>query len=711
MIVSSPMRRIPSFRTSTLLLVGLSLSIGWGIRGNFGHEYGAAFAGCLAALTVCMLSGRSDWRERVLYFGFFGALGWGFGGSVSYMQVISYTESGHFASQWYGYVCLFVIGFLWASLGGAGTALAALADRQTLERLFKPLLFVFGAWYLLDLIEDPVSGYLQSQIQFDHTWSRHKSPLYWFDADYLAAFFALLGVGVYDLVDRKGERLILLPIIAGAGTLVGWVVQRLFTGFSFWENFLSMLTYRLGDVNYIDPATGKSAFDPANFLNNWPQWFGDYPQHVGWVIGLVAGITAYFMVYGKFRNGSSLIVYMAAGWLLSFLAFPVLGSLFFTEIGGLRMTPPRGDDWAGITGVFIGTLLWMKKHNYFPVILAMLVSGAIGGIGFSGIQWIKQLMMAPGNPRILIEKGLVAGSPAFQEAVDKWTNWQQQNWHSFLEQSYGFVNGIAIAVALGLLATRVPYSSGNETNARPSADRKWTLGFAAFFILIAIPYVNLFKNVKEWSDQLKSDSWKQLITLPDGSQETMPALWDLPYLGRLPGIDFLNLTPEGWFRFSWLLLVIVYVIIVRRHFKSPLSMLSSGWLGKGQLTFLILLWLMVMGNFERALVGWGPSRLLTEWGIYVNALLATLLVLLVPRESEEVRLTETKPGSFLILIKKAWQALVLVVIVFPVLLLITNRAIYAYPSYEKLDKKYYHTRFGKEADWRSKPILKNAEHK
>ncbi len=693
------------------MLVGLSLSIGWGIRGNFGHEYGAGFAGCLAALTVCLLSGRQDWRERVLYFGFFGALGWGFGGSISYMQVISYTESGHLSSQWYGYTCLFIIGFLWASLGGAGTALAAIAERKTLEQLFKPILFVFGAWYLLDLLEDPVSNYLQSQIQFDHTWSRHKSPLYWFDADYLAAFFALLGVGVYDLVDRKGNKWFYLPAIAGAGAVIGWGIQSLLSGVPFWEKLLNLLTYRLGDVNFIDPATGKQAFDPANFLNNWPQWFGDYPQHVGWVIGLVLGITAYFIVYGKFRNGSSLIVYMAGGWLLSFLAFPVLGSLFFTEIGGLRMTPPRGDDWAGITGVCVGTLLWMRKNNYLPVIIAMIVSGTIGGMGFSGIVWVKQLMMAPGNPRILTEKGLVPGSPEFQNAVATWANWQQQNWHSFLEQSYGFVNGIAIAVALGLLASRLPYHSGSDEIVIKSKDRKWTLGFAAMFVLIAIPYVNLFKNVKEWSDQLKADVWKQIITLPNGFQETVPALWDLPYLGRLPGVDFLNLTPEGWFRLSWLLLVVVYVIVIKKHFKAPLPLLSISWLGKGQLIFLILLWLMVVGNFERALVGWGPSRLLTEWGIYMNALLSTVLILLMPTESEEFSPREVESGSFQLLFKKSWKALIAVLVVFPALLLVTNRMIYQYPSYEKLDKKYYHTRFGVEAGWKAKPMLKNAEHK
>src|SRR5712671_7442827 len=106
-----------------VLLTALSLSIGWGIRGNFGHEYGAMIPGALAAMAAVLLSGREDWWRRIAYFAFFGALGWSFGGSISYMWVIGYTHSGHFPSQLYGFACLFLIGFEWGALGGAGTAL------------------------------------------------------------------------------------------------------------------------------------------------------------------------------------------------------------------------------------------------------------------------------------------------------------------------------------------------------------------------------------------------------------------------------------------------------------------------------------------------------------------------------------------------------------------------------------------------------------
>src|SRR5262247_2917031 len=139
-----------------VVIVGLSLSIGWGIRGNFGHEYGAMIPGMLASLAAALLSGRGDWHRRVVSFAFFGALGWSFGGSISYMQVIGYTHSGHSPSQLYGFANLFVIGFLWAAMGGAGTALPAFLTRERLTEFFPPLIVVYIGWIGLEYAYDPL---------------------------------------------------------------------------------------------------------------------------------------------------------------------------------------------------------------------------------------------------------------------------------------------------------------------------------------------------------------------------------------------------------------------------------------------------------------------------------------------------------------------------------------------------------------------------
>ncbi|GAB4000621.1 hypothetical protein GCM10028807_54170 [Spirosoma daeguense] len=691
------------WRKPAMLLSGLALSVGWGIRGNYGHEYGAAFAGCLAAIVVALVSGRSDWRERVLYFAFFGAIGWGFGGSISYMQVIAYTQSGQGLTQWYGYVGLFYIGFLWAALGGAGTALAAVAERNQLVKLFKPILVLFVVWFIQDLVEDSIAEWLQSGIGFDATWSRHKNPLYWLDADYMAALWALLAMAIYDLYNRAEKNGLLLPVFAVAGALAGWGIQALLNVAGLDTKLATWLTYPLGDPTYINPETGLPAFESHNFLNNWPQWFGDYPQHIGLVIGLLVGVTAYFVCFGKFRDGASLIVYMAAGWFLFFLAIPVLGSIFFAEYGGLRMTPPRSDDWAGITGVFIGAILWFRRNTLLPVAVASVICGIIGGLGFSGIQWIKQLMMAPGNPRRLIGNGLSSDSTEFKTITTNWAEWQHQNWHSFLEQTYGFVNGLALIVALGYLATRIPIH--DEPRESSEKTGRWTLGVATVFVWLAIPYVNLVKNLDDWSKNLNPEVWTGIKT---GGSEDTPALWTAPYLGKLPGMDFLQLTPTGWFTLTWLLVLVLVIVLIRRHFKEPLALIPTTWLGRGQLLYLVLLWLMVIGNFDRSLVSWQPGRLLTEWGVTVSAIVSTLLVLVIPHERESVSIKA--PLSFAPIYRQVCLRAVGTVVISSIFFVFTNRLIYHYPANEKASAMI-HTRFGPEADWRAKPNLKNAKHK
>ena len=691
-----------------MLLVGLSLSIGWGIRGNFGHEDGAAFAGCLAAITVALLSGREDWRERVSYFAFFGALGWGLGGSQSYMQVMSYSESGQAASQLYGYGCLFIMGFLWAAMGTVGTAFPAVATKESLTKIFKPLLFVFGAWMILHITEDPLFKWLEPKAKFDDTWHRHENPLYWFDSNYLSAVFALLGLSVYDLWERRGERnRLLLPVFGIAGELAGFATQLMLRIAGLEGRLASALTYLQGDPSYINPATGQPAYASSDLLNNWPQFFSDYPKHIGWLIGLIAGITIYFIIYGKFRNGASFFVYMAAGFLIAFLMFPVLGGNLFARFGGLRMTPPRGDNWAGMLGMFIGGSTWLWRNKLRSVAWVSMIGGTIGGLGFAGAQFIKTSLIAFGDPKILTWKGILPGTTKYNEISQAWANWESQNWHSFFEQTYGFINGIAIAIALALLSSRVKIQKlENSINVQAVKSTHWTKIFSTLFVLLAVTYFNVAGNVETWSKSLGPANWQTVVTLPGGSTKTEAAQWDMPLLGRLPGMGFLRTSPEGWFNISWLLLVIACLFIVKRHLRQPLSIIPKTSLGKGQLIFLILLWIMVVANFERALPQFTSARLLTEWTIFVNALIATVLVLLLPQEHENITILETE--NFKVPYKKSLTLALAGFLVPAIIFTGANRLMYHYPSADKLEfLKNKQTRFGTEATWRSKPNLKN----
>lgn len=428
-------------------LTALSLWIGWGIRGNFGHEYGAMIPGALAAMAAVLLSGRNDWHGRIAYFAMFGALGWSFGGSISYMQVIAYTHSGHSPSVLYGFACLFVIGFLWAAMGGAGTALPAVADRPLLEGLFVPITVVFVLWWLQGVVVEP---YLV----------RYGYGLNWYDSDWLAA------------------------LLASIAAISVWAVRR------------------------------------------------------------------------RLDRATALVLHLAVGWWAGFVILVLCC--------GLRMTPPRGDNWAGCVGMTAALLWYCRRSEYREISRAALVCGFIGGIGFAAASMLKLAEVTSGY---------------------------ETNWHSILEQTTGLFNGIGLAAAVAGLARRAPRLADQTERA------SWTDACAVGFVLLGITYINLRKNVPQW---VKS--------------KAVP--------GEMAGIP-----AWIWFEAAYFLLALVAIALYAAHRKHPLPVVPASRVGRGQLLYLGLLWLLVIGNFERALVGFTAQRLVTEGVIYVVALISTLILL------------------------------------------------------------------------------------
>jgi hypothetical protein len=107
-----------------IIIVGMTLGTAWGVRGQFGHEQGAAWAGGIGAMALVLASRRIDWYKKVLPVAFASAIGWGVTGMISYGQVVGYGRSNNFPNAFYGLLMLFVIGSLFGLLGGGLTGLA-----------------------------------------------------------------------------------------------------------------------------------------------------------------------------------------------------------------------------------------------------------------------------------------------------------------------------------------------------------------------------------------------------------------------------------------------------------------------------------------------------------------------------------------------------------------------------------------------------------
>jgi hypothetical protein len=107
----------------SILIVAMSFGTAWAVRGQFGHEQGAAWAAAIGGLSLVLVSRRNDWYQRVLSVTLASAVGWGMGGMISYGQVVGYGRSDDFFNATYGLLMLFVIGGLYGLIGGGLTGL------------------------------------------------------------------------------------------------------------------------------------------------------------------------------------------------------------------------------------------------------------------------------------------------------------------------------------------------------------------------------------------------------------------------------------------------------------------------------------------------------------------------------------------------------------------------------------------------------------
>jgi len=114
----------------SILIVGLTFGTAWAIRGQFGHEQGAAWAAGIGALALVLVSQRKDWYAKMLLIAMSSAVGWGAGGMISYGKVVGYGRSMDMANASYGLLMLFVIGGLFGLLGGGFVGLTLGSSNQ-----------------------------------------------------------------------------------------------------------------------------------------------------------------------------------------------------------------------------------------------------------------------------------------------------------------------------------------------------------------------------------------------------------------------------------------------------------------------------------------------------------------------------------------------------------------------------------------------------
>ena len=447
-------------KTSDLALVGivlsgLAMSVGWGFRGDYGHEAGAMVPGALLGLSICLASGRQDWWRRATIMAMCGAIGWAFGGQMSYGIVIGYTASSSFPDVAYGYASLFLIGALWAGIGTAILALSVTKSRSYLESFAWPLVMLWLVWFAMDF--SGITDWLVDKWYFN-------------DTDWYAALSALLVAGLYAAI---------------------------------------------------------------------------IPRH---------------------RQACFFIMLIALGWLA--------GYFILTELLGLRMTPPRSDNWSGCVGMFIAIVFYLIYQKNRAALKVTLCGFLAGGIGFSVGDFFNMLGRAQWGP--------IGGLTALQ-GLDYW---------KWMEQLFGLIMGIGV----GLAFLRFLHRNLIPPEEDRSAGSLNTIGLV--FLLIVMMWDNLHKNVRNWAKG-----------------------------NHIPEY-FFGIQIQWWFLLVGCLLSTMVLIAIIRHRRQELPLAPSSAFGRGQLLFLIILWVAILGAFVQAFPSMAhKGRFFVHTSFWITGGICSLIVL------------------------------------------------------------------------------------
>ncbi len=235
-----------------ILIVAMSFGTAWAVRGQFGHEQGAAWAAGIGGLALVLVSERKDWYKRALSVALASSVGWGMGGMISYGKVVGYGRSDDFVNAGYGLLMLFVIGGLFGLIGGGLTGLSL---ESTQERKVK--------W--ASLITEMVAGgliaygFLVIQLEFFMTPPRSEAWAFCFGAG-----LALVWFMVRNGYESSLKVAFITMLGSGFGFAFGNFLQIVGNFLEINFNMWNVMEYSIGFF-------GGSALAYSVFTSPWPE--------------------------------------------------------------------------------------------------------------------------------------------------------------------------------------------------------------------------------------------------------------------------------------------------------------------------------------------------------------------------------------------------------------------------------------------------------
>lgn len=339
-----------------VILAAFAGGMGWGIRGQYGHETGAMIAGLLLSLTLVLALAPGLPAASSLRVVAWGTMAIGFGGSMTYGQTVGLTQDAELVGNWaalrWGLLGLALKGGLWIGFAGLFLGLGLSGVRHRARDIAAAMtvalgLCAVGLW-LFNEPFDPARKVLP-RIYFSDDWrwepGAQLKPRREVWGGYL---FALLSLTAYAAWRR--DRL--------AVKLAGWGVLGGAVGFP------------LGQCLQAGHAWNREFFRAGV----WTEW----DQVINWwnfmetTFGAVMGAT---LALGLWRNRGLIRAVEsspATAWLAPALEWPLL-ALHWSLLGLVEFGSVSWVDSVYDFGLLLGFLpvVLVAAGKWAPALLAL----------------------------------------------------------------------------------------------------------------------------------------------------------------------------------------------------------------------------------------------------------------------------------------------------------------------------------------------------
>ena len=136
-----------------MLFTALAGGMGWGIRGQYGHETGAMLAGLLVALVLVYLFGYHLSSLSAARAVALATVAIGFGGSMTYGQTLGLTQDapliGNVAALRWGLLGTFIKGSIWIGYFGLFLGLGLGGKKYTMVEMVLALIVAIFFYILV----------------------------------------------------------------------------------------------------------------------------------------------------------------------------------------------------------------------------------------------------------------------------------------------------------------------------------------------------------------------------------------------------------------------------------------------------------------------------------------------------------------------------------------------------------------------------------